>query len=143
MAYKGCGIYLDAANQSIENGAFTAVNFDGELHDTEGWHSQVDNLNRVTVDVSGYYHLHAQVRFDADAGAAGHRTIRIRHEGVTILFEFIEGATDEDMVLAVSGTIYIAATDYVEVQVYQLSGGALDIIAGAEDTNFFVDLVGV
>lgn len=119
---------IATAAQSIPNASYTALTFGGESWDTDGMHSTVTNTSRLTAATPGLYHVMGMVPFVANA--TGRRYAIVQKNGVG-------GATDDTVnIVAVSSTttsstplvnreIYLAAGDYIELLVYQDSGGAL------------------
>ncbi|MFH2071655.1 MAG: hypothetical protein ABIJ75_02265 [Actinomycetota bacterium] len=124
------------AVQSIPNGTWTAVLWNTETYDTGGWHSTSSNTDRITptVSVGDILQLKALAAFTANA--TGVRGIRVNKSGVTIFTNVLDAATGViGRVPAAVDDVY-AATDYYTVEVYQSSGGALDLLAGDGNSHF-------
>lgn len=123
-----CRVY-NSANLSIGNGSFSALTFNSERYDTDSMHSTSVNTSRITMATAGIYHYGCTVYF-ATSGT-GYRTIRVMLNGTTSL-GYVElpppSATGCGLYLA--GDYAFAANDYIEFQVYQNSGGALNALAG-------------
>lgn len=123
-------VYHNAA-QSVASGAFTTLAFNSERSDPEAFHDPATNNSRVTVPAGhgGTYLLTANV--DIASGAGSLRLIRFLLNGVTEIAVDnkapVGGGNTTRMTL--SRTYPLAAGDYVEVQVYQDSGGALNVSA--------------
>lgn len=119
------------ADQSIATNTQTAVTFDGERYDVAGMHSTVSNTSRLTVPSGwgGIYHLGASVRFEANA--TGQRWVALRVSGTLRIA--ISGSTQAAAGLAESLSVacdwQLGEGDYVEMIVYQTSGGLLDVLA--------------
>lgn len=142
VAFKGSRAYLSTTEQSIPDATWTAIVFNGEDHDTAGFHSTSSNPSRITIPTGfdGYYGISAQVMFDIDA--VGIRYIRVRKNGATTLCQgHLDTQSIKPTLKAVS-TFLLAAGDYVEVEAYQNSGGALDAEIGSEYTFFGADFLG-
>jgi len=130
-----CKSYISAANQSIGNAALTALSFDSETYDTGAMHDTGINPNRITIPAAGdgIYILNTQVTFAASA--TGLRTISFYKNGSKIAEAkcFNPHAT-EQTVLNLFVQDQAVTTDYYEVQVYQDSTGALDVVKGENIT---------
>jgi len=118
-----------STTQSIANGTVQAVVFNSENYDTNNYHSTSSNTSRMTVPSDGKYQVTATVPFVNNA------------TGVRYVFFCINGATSGrygsqtvpgtgaglDTIITGTTTIPLVAGDYVEVYVYQNSGGALNL----------------
>lgn len=116
----------NSANLSINNGAVTTLTLDSEDFDTDNMHSTVSNTSRLTCNTAGVYQITANVNFASNSG--GERLLILLLNGTTSIARTRESADatgETDMNLA---RLYrLAVGDYVEVQVYQSSGGALNV----------------
>ena len=105
-----------AAGTSIPNAVETKVTFGTEEFDTNGSYDTA--LSRWTPGVAGYYLIEATVWFAAPEMAD--LSVRIRKNGVILavgVFGTLRAAN-------VTRTLYLSATDYVEIFAYQASGGS-------------------
>lgn len=129
--------YISGANQNIGNSATTALNFNTETYDVGTMHDVAVNTNRITVPASGagIYVIDAQVTFAANV--TGRREVYIFKNGSQIaeVKEPTNSATEETT-LQISCHDNAAAADYYEVQVFQNSGGGLDVVLGERITYF-------
>jgi hypothetical protein len=138
-ASVGARVYKAAA-QSIPNASQTAVIFDTERFDPYGFHDNAVNNTRLTVPAGrgGDYVISFASAWAPHA--TGRRQVQLRLNGVTPMAIDTDAATS-DLTLPNRGTLTttytLAAGDYVEAVVYQTSGGALDLSAGA---NFSPEL---
>lgn len=105
-----------AAGTSIPNAVETKVTFGTEEFDTNGSYDTA--LSRWTPGVAGYYQIEATVLFSAPAMAD--LQVLIRKTGVNIAI----GVYGTLRAANVTRTLYLSATDYVEIFAYQASGGA-------------------
>lgn len=105
-----------AAGTSIPNAVETKVTFGTEEFDTNGSYDTA--LSRWTPGVAGYYMIEAVVWF-AGAAMAGLQAL-IRKNGVNIA----TGVIGTLQAAGVTRTLYLSATDYVEIFAYQASGGS-------------------
>ena len=125
-----------SANKSISHDTnteidFTATNGPGgatsELYDYSGLHDTASNQTRITVTRKGLYLFGGYVAFAASA-AGGRRNVAVAVNGTSVS---INGQTALPTALgvdlSVTTMLQLAANDYVELRVYQDSGGALNV----------------
>ena len=126
----------DASNQSIANGVTTKVNFDTENFDTDTIHDTSTNNTRLTATTAGKYIIVASVRWASNA--TGRRSIFFLLNNATELAEkqLDEAEAAQVLTQGLVSAEDLAANDYVELLVYQDSGGALNVIGGREKTWF-------
>lgn len=125
-----CQVYNNAT-QSISSGAFAALTFNSEDIDDGGLHSTVSNTSRITIPtgMGGIYLIGGATFFAANA--TGIRQIQVLKNGVTIVGT--RGLTAGFSVGGVGPALHtqalvsLAAADYVELSVFQDSGGALNV----------------
>lgn len=115
--------------QSITDSVQTGINLTSENYDRGTWHDNATNPSRLTVptDYDGVCVFNGWVRFAANA--TGYRQVRIILNGATVLASATvasigAGASTE---VPISVHVDLAAGDYVELVVFQDSGGALDV----------------
>ena len=135
--------YRVTSHQEIAHDTPTEVEMNGEIHDITGHHSNTSNPGRITIPVGwdGYYRIFAQIKWEADAGAAGSRALYIKLNGeAAAIGETTEDATNLNMVQNVVTTKYLNAGDYVTADAYQSSGGALDVQYGNNACNTFLGI---
>ena len=128
--FVGCSLYK-SANQSISSSVQTAITFDTELEDTDGFHSTSSNTPRITIPAgkAGFYLITGQVNFASNA--TGLRNCELRKNGTAFTTLFIMPAVSGDW----TGSSYsqiqeLAVADYIELFAYQTSGGSLNINGG-------------
>jgi hypothetical protein len=122
-----------SANQSITSASFTTLGFNGEVFDTDAFHDNATNNSRLTVPTGkdGYY----LVGFDGwfDTNASDVRFVRLLKNGTTELArDGKAGISGNGTPLNFTTLVSLAAADYLQVQVYQASGGALDFLSTAD-----------
>jgi hypothetical protein len=119
------------AAQSILNNTATKITFNTasstptvESYDPQGW---FDNANdRIVVDQAGFYAITANVGFGTNA--TSRRFVSILVNGDDRGSINVGASPAATTLLSVSTNVYLFAGDYVEVQVLQLSGGALNTV---------------
>lgn len=128
----GCSLWK-SANQSISNVSQTAITFNNEDFDTSGFHDNVTNSDRVTIPagLAGKYLVTSKIDFAANA------------TGQRVLYHFINGvlvnlavqpvnSTANGSSFELSGVYNLSAGNYINLQVYQDSGGALNVLGAAQ-----------
>ena len=133
-----------SAAQSISNVTGTAVTFNNEDFDTNSFHSTSVNTDRMTIPtgLGGKYLVIGT--FDWAANATGQRVgyiylngglryaVSVNNMGATV------GPSTQ-----VSGIVEAAAGDYLQLQCYQDSGGALNLSGGfTYSTSFAIQYLG-
>lgn len=122
---------------------WAVVPFDTETYDTDSMHDLVTNTSRVTAQTPGRYEITAVVSFAGNA--TGDRRAQIRQNaagaigGGTQVSQLAAhpaavGASVLTTVELPARDIYLNAGDYVELFVWQNSGGALALTADAPNT---------
>lgn len=131
----------NTATVQLNNAAWTTITFSAEDHDTAGMHSTTTNTSRISATVAGYYQVKGTVYFAASA--ATQVQARILKNSVTTgipgLRAKVNPVSGQDALATATGTIYLNAGDYLELQGYQDSGAAIS--ARFEDTVFELTLM--
>jgi len=116
-----------SVDQSIANAANTFVAFDTEDYDTDAMHDTVTNNTRITIKTAGKYILAFVGGFDANT--TGHRVSSFVLNGTDAIGSSTHPAGESGqrpyMSLVWQGNFVV--NDYIEVQVRQDSGGALNL----------------
>jgi len=127
----GCTAYHNAA-QSIQTAVLTYLSFNSEYWDTDAIHDTSTYNNRLTCKTAGVYLIIGQVRWAANA--TGQRQVNITlSSGRSVIAAQHEHGNSASIAtnMSVSCIYPLAVNDYVELAVYQDSGGNLDITATA------------
>lgn len=132
----------DASTQSISDVTETFINFDTELFDTNSFHDNVTNNERLTIPSGqdGKYMIIAAIDW---ASHTGDTRVDIVLNTSTVLASQTNYSNAQ--VASVSlATIYdLVATDYLRVQVYQDTGGSLStVLANPKSPAFMAYLIG-
>ena len=136
-AFIGCKLYR-STTQLISTATWTAISFDSEDFDSDGFHENVTNPTRITIPagLGGKYLLTGYTGFAPNT--TGIRQLNIYKNGVDIGREFVNftpiGGGNSTYIGLPGVILSLAAADYVEFMVYQNSGGALN--ATNLDTTF-------
>jgi hypothetical protein len=129
--FVGASIYNNAS-QSISNTTYTILNFNSEVFDTDTFHDTATNSSRITIPSGkdGKYLIVAKFHFAGNASGTN-RLGGIVKNGTNVgLFRGING-NSSSVGWNASVILDLVATDYIEIQVYQDSGGNLDAIGGS------------
>lgn len=121
-----------SAATSLVNSTWTTVLYGAENWDTDGFHSIVSNTSRITIPagLGGRYLVHLGVAFAPNS--TGYRAIRCRINGAGTPTE-LQGQVASSVIQlteSASREYVLNAGDYIEVQAYQGSGGALNTADG-------------
>lgn len=115
-----------STSQSVANTTVTPLAIDTVIVDSYGGHSNTTNTSRYTAQVPGWYLVIGGAGFATSASGA--RLARIHKNGTLIpasQFGIPNPSWDITTAVQSSAVVYLAAGDYVEVNGYQASGGAL------------------
>jgi hypothetical protein len=132
--------YRTAAGQSIANNTVTIVDFGTADFDT---HSCVTTgaAWKFTANDAGYYAVNAAILYSSTAGWADTEAgyIALYKNGSLVCYlhrkDSYTSASAVFMMLSGMTTIQLAASDYVDVRVYQNSGAALALF-NDDDFNY-------
>lgn len=138
---RGALVYL-TANESIANNTVTAIPWDAESYDTDGiWTS--GSATRLTVP-SGVTKVRLSSSANFAANATGQRQVLIYKNGAAFIGMpdnlFAALASGAFTAFAQSATVTVVAGDYFEANVWQTSGGALNVTNG-EQTWFAMEIL--
>jgi hypothetical protein len=141
--FVGVKVY-QTADQSMSNATFTAITFNSETFDTDGFHSTTTNTSRLTVPAgkAGYYLVIAQLAYNGNA--TGQRQAEVTVNGAGGFGKFIQLNAGSSYVPQPKGTtiLNLAVGDYVELNGYQDSGGSLSNYSGVGQTFLSMQFLG-
>lgn len=130
--------------QSISNGTYTAINFQTEVFDTDGFHDNSVNNTRLTIPAGkgGKYLITGQANFASNS--SGFRAIAIMKNGSASQIAYANSLpiSGSSFTFAFSCVVSAVATDYYEMNVYQSSGGSLNVNSGSDSTRFDISYLG-
>ncbi|MBT4585876.1 hypothetical protein HN960_05420 [Candidatus Peregrinibacteria bacterium] len=122
------------SNQSTSNTTVTTLTWDAEDWDTDTFHDNVTNNSRLTAPEDGKYLVIANIIFASNN--TGIRQILINLNGANVWgVIFPNNGAGQDQTFTFF-PIEMSTSDYVECQVYQASGGNLDI--GSTQSRFSI-----
>ena len=117
------------ATQGTNNTTFTLLTWNSEDYDTDGFHDNSVNNQRITIPAGkgGKYLVSGIIGWEPNA--TGVRIVNLRKNGssVTYVVALPAGPVSDFTTLPFSYVIEVVATDYLELNVYQSSGGALNV----------------
>lgn len=127
----GCRI-TKSGNQSTTTSVWATLTWDTEVNDDANYHSTVTNTSRLTIPANGWYIIAGSIRFAANN--TGTRFVRLTKNGSASVH--IAGCTSPAVqtfqtVLSISTIVKAVAGDYFEVEVFQNSGGSLNVETGS------------
>ena len=142
--FVGC-VLTNAGNQSIANGTFQSILFDTESLDTNGFHSTSSNTERITIPAgyAGKYLFTAMGSLVTNA--TGVRTIYMLVNGAVKTATQAANTANNYAGHSMSFVLNLSVADYVTLQYYQTSGGALNLAGNSTDagiTNFTCTYLG-
>lgn len=141
-AFVGARVY-DVSNQSIASGGGgTVLTFAGERFKTvAALHSTSSNTSRLVADRTGYWLAVGDVMWPA--GATGVRTVGLMVNGGSTYGRVSAPGNALAQVQTLSAVLNLTANDYVELWVFQDSGGALSVQAiGPYSPEFSLHFLG-
>lgn len=133
-AFSGC-VLTNAASQSISSSSITVVTFDTESLDTDGFHSTVTNTGRITIPSgkAGKYLFTAMGQFVNNGTGSRALYLYVNGTAKTSTSGITAGGLPTSMTAAF--ILDLAVADYVDVRVWQSSGGALNLNGNSTDTG--------
>lgn len=121
----GCSVYNSSA-QSLANNTGTVLTANSENFDNDSMHSTSVNTSRITIQTAGRYLVIAAVSFSANS--TGNRQVNFKKNGSGVAGGSLldnSGASNSTAIVQVQSLV-LAASDYVEVEATQRSGGNLN-----------------
>jgi hypothetical protein len=137
--FAGVSLYK-SGNQSLTSGAGVNATFNTELFDTNTYHDNSTNTDRITIPSgkAGYYLLSARANFAASSTGIRIGMIR-KNAGADQLARFTMNneTAAADTVLETSTIVNLSVGDYVVFEVYQDGSGSLNLQGGGEQYTAF------
>jgi len=139
----GARAYHSITQSHTTSGAWQSLALDSERYDTDTIHDTVTNNSRLTCKTAGKYLIIGNIRFAVNA--TGSRGVRAYLNNTTVVGEHVEVVASAGTVTVLHiSTIYdLAVNDYVELQGFQSSGGALNMEQAANYApEFMIQKIG-
>ena len=129
---------------TIANNTVTAVTFPEEHYDTDGFHSTTTNNSRITIPAGlGGKYLVTSSNLTFNQNATGERSARLLKNGSVVFYgPGWLGNSSVFLSSSFTATVELAAGDYIEIAVYQNSGGNLGFYTGIDRGIFAVTYLG-
>jgi len=141
LSFSGVAARKEAV---ISNNTLTSLSFDTEYFDTNAYHSNTTNPTRFTVPSgkAGYYQL--TIIGEWQSNGSGQRRIEYWVNGSTKVgtLNIPAGSSGALGMCASFTTDSLAVGDYIEVKVFQSSGGNLDWYMFADGQKFSMVYLG-
>jgi hypothetical protein len=142
-SFVGARVY-NSAVQSISTASFTTVTFNTESFDTDAFHSTATNTGRFTIPAgkAGKYEIYFRSQWNSTDNT-GRREFICNKNGSTTLMQVYSAFSTRDNVGFQGTTIQdLAVADYVDLQVYQSSGGNLNLDTTTSFCEFSIVYLG-
>jgi hypothetical protein len=141
--YVGASVYMSAA-QSIANNSFVTLNFNAENFDTNAFHDNSTNNSRLTVPAgkAGKYIVTLQASMDANTAGTRYAYIKLNGSTVVGRVQLSPTTAGNAWYVTVVAVLDLIATDYVEAQLLQDTGGALNAAGGVWQNVFSISSLG-
>jgi hypothetical protein len=112
---------------TLSDATTTSIPWDGEKYDTDGFHDNATNNNRLTVPTgyAGTYLVTGKIYWNN--AAAGTRQVTLSKNTTAIALYYAFPSTTQPFTVQFSTTINLTVGDYVKLTANQNSGGNLDI----------------
>ena len=136
----GCSVWRNS-DITVSNATYTTVGYNQENYDTDGFHDNTTNNSRITIPTGkgGKYQIFAVIIFDNST--VGIRNMILNKNGSAVLVNYGSAPSGRN-----TQTLYtvetLAAGDYLEIQAYQSSGGALTAFFNGTNNYFGVNYIG-
>lgn len=133
---RGCSLYR-GSGQTISDNTATILTFDNEYFDTDAFHDNSTNTSRITIPAGlGGKYLITGLVYLPDNNTTGNRILRIFKNGTggTRLVNNHSPGNAVAQYIQAQIVVSLIATDYVELQALQTSGG--NLIYYPTDTGF-------
>ena len=140
VGFQGCSVYNSAA-QGIATATLTALTFDNENFDTDGFHSTSSNTSRITIPtgMAGKYLVTTTSRWDASLVGIRQNFVYVNGVSVTTTQE---DASNNFATLSKSVILNLSVGDYIQFYVNQTQGSLLYFYGRNEEQPFQVQYLG-
>lgn len=122
-------------SQNIPNATWTSLNFNTDVFDADDMHNVTTNNTRILCKSKGIYIISGNVSFGANN--IGDRMLRFIVNGVNIGQSDNVTPTASGINISFSHIYNLNVGDYIELQAYQTSGGALEVVSASPFTPTF------
>lgn len=121
-----------AVNQTIGTGAWTDISTFASVADPWAFRDTGTPANFNIRPTRGIWAINAIAIWENDAGVTGDRGVRIvNNSGTTLAVLYVPVGASGDSSLTCNNEIVVFTGTYMKLQVFQSSGGDLDVTQGA------------
>lgn len=120
--------------QSIGSGFATAIVFNSEYSDSQGWHSTSSNTDRITVGSAGYYMASCYVYYTTGGGSGTYLDeIALWRDGSPIMYDrrYQEVSAYSKIFSITFPIISASASSYFQIVLTQASGQSATVAANS------------
>ena len=138
-SFVGCRL-TKSANQSINNATETAITWNQEDFDTDGFHSTTSNTSRITIpsNKNGKYLFVASNGWGVNS--TGQRNNYLKKNGSTInTYSYFPAMASGGTYFTATWLVDLAVGDYIELFGYHSAGTSIDFMS---DTYFACQFLG-
>lgn len=136
---SGCRVKR-TADFTVADSTWTALTFDAESYDPDGFHSTSSNTSRLTVPSgkAGKYVILGQVQWENPGVVIATYTLRVRLNATTVIaVSWPQNAPASQPSQQVHAVYDLAVGDYVELEAYQTTGGDHEILNASDYSPVF------
>lgn len=127
-------VEAESTEVTIPSGTVTLLPLPGESWDVGNMHSTTTNTSRLSAPADGIYHVTATIMWRANPNGSM-RYVTVRRNGILHDVALAQippvNSTVNFTTVVVSAQIKLAASDYVEVSVFQDSGSSVNVAVGS------------
>jgi len=136
MSFIGARVY-NSSNITVPTSTWTALTFNSERWDSDGIHSTSSNTSRLTCQTAGKYLVSADIQWAV--GATATRIMRVYLNGATPVSTVNVGPVSQGYPALNTATVLdLDIGDYIEVKVWQNTGGSKAVSASAQHSPEFM-----
>jgi hypothetical protein len=142
-SFVGWQINATPQYTTVNNNTLTTVAFANESYDSDSFHDNVTNNSRATIPAGkgGYYSVTFTVQFGL--GTSGYKEAGIYVNGALKTNERTAASSTDGMTVVTDTVILdLDVGDYVEVKVYQNSGGSINYWGSANGNGWATHMNG-
>lgn len=143
LTFPRCYAGYVVNSQTPTNASMTPVSFTAaDLYDNFNGHSPSVNPTRITIDTTGWYLVFGYAQFAPNATGARELYFRFVRSAVTTYLQLADsrfsGQASDAVRISLAAPFELQAADYVEMVVFQRSGGGLIL----QDAGFGITAFG-
>ncbi|MFI7643748.1 hypothetical protein [Nonomuraea sp. NPDC049400] len=140
LSGKPLAILGKTGNQTIPNSAWTTITWNSETVDRDAGHDNATNNSRYTAQTAGYYRVVAALLWNSGFTAKIRQTMVVKNASLAMFQGTGFGDADGSFASSTSlGTVFLAVSDYLEVQGMQATGSSWDVVPSS--TRFELEWV--